>query len=43
MLANPDTGMVVVCFSVLENADAYDAGYSAEVIRMVEEITRMTT
>ena len=26
MLANPDTGVVVVFFSVLENADAYDAG-----------------
>jgi CubicO group peptidase (beta-lactamase class C family) len=43
MLANPDTGVVVVFFSVLENADAYDAGYSAEVIRMAEEITRLAT
>ena len=41
MLANPDTGVVVVFFSVLENADAYDAAYSAEVIRMAEEITRL--
>ncbi len=41
MLANPDTGVVVVFFSVLEDADAYDAGYSAEVIRMAEEITRL--
>ncbi len=41
MLANPDTGVVVVFFSVLENADAYDAAYSAEVIRMAEEISRL--
>jgi CubicO group peptidase (beta-lactamase class C family) len=41
MLANPDTGVVVVFFSVLENADAYDASYSAEVIRMAEEVTRL--
>lgn len=41
MLANPDTGVAVVFFSVLEDADAYDAGYSAEVIRMAEEITRL--
>jgi CubicO group peptidase (beta-lactamase class C family) len=41
MLANPDTGVVVVFFSVLENADAYDTTYSAEVIRMAEEITRL--
>ena len=43
MLANPDTGVVVVFFSVLENADAYDPAYSAEVIRMAEEITRLPT
>jgi len=42
MLANPDTGVVVVFFSVLENADAHDPSYSAEVIRMAEEITRLT-
>jgi CubicO group peptidase (beta-lactamase class C family) len=41
MLANPDTGVVVVFFSVLENADAFDPAYSAEVIRMAEEITRL--
>jgi CubicO group peptidase (beta-lactamase class C family) len=41
MLANPDTGVVVVFFSVLENADAHDPNYSAEVIRMAEEITRL--
>jgi CubicO group peptidase (beta-lactamase class C family) len=41
MLANPDTGVVVVFFSVLENADASDPAYSAEVIRMAEEITRI--
>ena len=41
MLANPDTGVVVVFFSVLENADAYDPAYSAEVIRMAEEVTRI--
>jgi CubicO group peptidase (beta-lactamase class C family) len=40
MLANPDTGVVVVFFSVLENADAHDPAYSAEVIRMAEEVTR---
>jgi CubicO group peptidase (beta-lactamase class C family) len=43
MLANPDTGVVVVFFSVLENADAHDAAYSAEVIRMAEEISRLAT
>jgi CubicO group peptidase (beta-lactamase class C family) len=41
MLANPDTGVAVVFFSVLENAAGFDAGYSAEVIRMAEEITRL--
>jgi CubicO group peptidase (beta-lactamase class C family) len=41
MLANPDTGVAVVFFSVLEDAHAYDAAYSAEVIRMAEEITRL--
>lgn len=41
MLANSDTGVVVVFFSVLENADASDPAYSAEVIRMAEEITRL--
>jgi CubicO group peptidase (beta-lactamase class C family) len=41
MLANPDTGVVVVFFSVLENADAHDPAYSAEVIRMAEEVTRI--
>ena len=41
MLANPDTGVAVVFFSVLENEHAYDAAYSAEVIRMAEEITRL--
>jgi CubicO group peptidase (beta-lactamase class C family) len=43
MLANPDTGVAVVFFSVLENADAHDSAYSAEVIRMAEEITRLPT
>jgi len=42
MLANPDTGVVVVFYSVLENADAWDPAYSAEVIRMAEEITRLS-
>jgi CubicO group peptidase (beta-lactamase class C family) len=41
MLANPDTGVAVVFFSVLENEHAFDAAYSAEVIRMAEEITRL--
>ena len=43
MLANTDTGVVVVFLSVLEDADAHDASYSAEVIRMAEEITRIAT
>jgi CubicO group peptidase (beta-lactamase class C family) len=43
MLANPDTAVAVVFFSVLENEHAYDAAYSAEVIRMAEEITRLPT
>jgi CubicO group peptidase (beta-lactamase class C family) len=42
MLTNPDTGVVVVFYSVLENADAWDPVYSAEVIRMAEEITRLS-
>ena len=41
MLANPDTGVVVVFFSVLEDAAAHDPAYSAEVIRMAEEVTRL--
>ena len=41
MLANPDTGVVVVFFSVLENAARLRPAYSAEVIRMAEEITRL--
>ena len=43
MLANPDTGVVVVFFSVLEDAAAHDPAYSAEVIRMAEEVTRLAT
>ena len=41
MLANPDTGVVVVYFSVLENEAGFDAGYSAAVIRMAEEVSRV--
>ncbi len=41
MLANPDTGVVVVFFSVLENEAGFDAGYSAAVIRMAEEVSRV--
>src|SRR5262245_38518874 len=41
LLASPDTGVVVVFYSVLENADAWDPTYSAEVIRMAEEVTRL--
>ena len=41
MLANSDTGVVVVFFSVLEDAADHDPAYSAEVIRMAEEVTRL--
>jgi CubicO group peptidase (beta-lactamase class C family) len=41
MLANVDTGIVVVFFSVLENDSAFDPAYSAEVIRMAEEVSRL--
>jgi CubicO group peptidase (beta-lactamase class C family) len=43
MLANPDTGVVVVFFSVLEDEAAHDPGYSAEIIRMAEEVSRLPT
>lgn len=41
MLANPKTGVAAAFFSVIENRDAVDANYSAEVIAMLEEITRL--
>lgn len=40
MLANLETGLVGVFYSVLENADAYDAEYSVEVTRMLESIAK---
>jgi CubicO group peptidase (beta-lactamase class C family) len=43
MLANPDTGVVVVFFSVLEDEAAHDPGYSAEIIRMAEEVSSLPT
>lgn len=41
MLADPDSGVVVVFFSVLEDRDAYDEAYYPEVIRMADEIVRL--
>ncbi|MER9250031.1 serine hydrolase [Mesorhizobium sp. M0590] len=38
MLANPDTGTVVVYFSVLENASAYDPGFSDPLVKMMAEV-----
>ncbi|KUM23899.1 hypothetical protein AU467_32595 [Mesorhizobium loti] len=38
MLANPDTGTVVVYFSVLENASAYDPDFSAPLVKMMGEV-----
>jgi len=38
MLADLDTGVVGVFFSVLENRDAHDADYSTEIIDMLQEI-----
>jgi len=39
MLADPESGVVVVFFSVLEDREAYDTTYYKEIIRMAEEIT----
>ncbi|RWE19139.1 MAG: class C beta-lactamase-related serine hydrolase [Mesorhizobium sp.] len=38
MLANPDTGTVVVYFGVLENASAYDPDFSAPLVKMMGEV-----
>ncbi|MDH3741708.1 MAG: serine hydrolase [Hyphomicrobiales bacterium] len=40
MLANLDTGVVGVFFSVLENADAFDRDYTASIVRMLADIAR---
>ena len=41
MLADLDSGVVGVFFSVLENRDAHDVDYSSDVIRMLEAIAEM--
>ncbi|OBP77759.1 hypothetical protein BAE42_30580 [Mesorhizobium loti] len=38
MLANPDTGIVVVYFSVLENRSASDPDFSGPLMKMMAEI-----
>lgn len=38
MLADPDTGTVVVYFSVLENKDAYDPEFYAPLIEMMGDV-----
>lgn len=38
MLANPDTGTVVVYFSVLENRSAFDADFSGSLVKMMAEL-----
>lgn len=41
MLADPDTGVVVAFFSVLDNHDSSDETYHAEIICMSEEIIHL--
>ncbi|MSP83674.1 MAG: class C beta-lactamase-related serine hydrolase [Alphaproteobacteria bacterium] len=41
MLADPESGVVVAFFSVLENDDAVDATYHSEIIGMSEEIMHL--
>ena len=41
LLIDPDTRVVVVFFSVLENEDASDWDYQLETIAMAEAITRL--
>ena len=41
MLADLDSGVVGVFFSVLENCDAHDPDYSRDVICMLEAIAEM--
>ena len=38
MLADLESGVVGVFFSVLENRDAHDADYSSEIINMLQSI-----
>ncbi|MEI8702988.1 serine hydrolase domain-containing protein [Mesorhizobium sp. ISC15] len=38
MLANPDTGTVVVYFSVLENSSAMDSNFSGPLVKMMAEL-----
>ncbi|MER8570362.1 serine hydrolase [Mesorhizobium sp. M0924] len=38
MLANPDTGTVVVYFSVLENASAFDPDFGDPLVRMMAQL-----
>jgi CubicO group peptidase (beta-lactamase class C family) len=38
MLANPDTGISVSFFSVLQNKDALDLDYSVDIVKMMEKI-----
>ncbi|PAQ08300.1 serine hydrolase [Mesorhizobium temperatum] len=38
MLANPDTGTVVVYFGVLENKSAFDRAFSDPLVKMMAEL-----
>ncbi|MES0039866.1 beta-lactamase family protein [Mesorhizobium sp. M0046] len=38
MLANPDTGTVVVYFGVLDNASAFDPDFSDPLVKMMAEV-----
>ena len=38
MLANLDTGVVGVFYSILENADAWDPEYAPRITRMLADI-----
>ncbi|CDX38056.1 Beta-lactamase class C and other penicillin binding proteins [Mesorhizobium plurifarium] len=38
MIANPDTGTVVVYFSVLENSTAMDSNFSGPLVKMMAEL-----
>ncbi|MEM7270667.1 MAG: serine hydrolase domain-containing protein [Pseudomonadota bacterium] len=40
MLANPDTGVAISFFSVLENKDAMNDAYSVRLVRMMERLAR---
>ena len=41
LMIAPDNGTVVVFFSVLENEDASDTDYQAEIIAMAQNITEL--